>query len=144
MADVCTTSPPIGGSNLQTSPDLAIAALADAQHGVVALRQLIELGLSRKAVEHRLRAGRLHAIYPGVYAVGHTKLTRHGLLMAAVLWAGEPLDPSRRQLVQPDAFLERSLDPVLALDLSGRQQAQRTDRQKQRPQRSETTPHSPH
>ena len=55
--------------------DRAIAELAGRQHGVVARRQLAALGLGRKAIEYRLRAGRLHAVHRGVYAVGHTVLT---------------------------------------------------------------------
>lgn len=89
MADVPTIRAPIGDLDQGTSADLGIAELADRQHGVVALRQLLALGLSRKAVKHRLRLGRLHVIHPGVYAVGHKRLTWQGRLMAAVLWAGD-------------------------------------------------------
>ena len=66
-----------------------IAALARAQHGVVELRQLLELGLSRSAVAYRLRTGRLHRVMPGVLAVGHDLLTSKGRFMAAVLSCGE-------------------------------------------------------
>lgn len=62
--------------------------LADTQHGVVARRQLLELGLSRRAIEHRLMRGRLHLVTSGVYAVGRPQLTRHGRWMAAVLACG--------------------------------------------------------
>jgi very-short-patch-repair endonuclease len=63
--------------------------LAAAQHGVVARAQLVDLGLSRSAIEHRLRTGRLHPVMPGVYAVGRPELTRHGRWMAAVLCCGQ-------------------------------------------------------
>ena len=66
-----------------------IAALARAQHGVVGLRQLLALGLSRSAVAYRLRSGRLHRVMPGVLAVGHDLLTSKGRFMAAVLSCGE-------------------------------------------------------
>jgi predicted transcriptional regulator of viral defense system/very-short-patch-repair endonuclease len=68
--------------------DRLIAALAERHHGVVALRQLLEIGLTRKAIESRLKRGRLHAIHRGVYAVGHRILTPDGWRMAAVLAAG--------------------------------------------------------
>jgi hypothetical protein len=68
--------------------DAEIAALAERQHGVVALRQLVELGLSARAVSHRAARGRLHRIHRGVYAVGHSKLTGYGHWMAAVLACG--------------------------------------------------------
>jgi predicted transcriptional regulator of viral defense system len=66
-------------------PGLLIAELAALQHGVVALQQLLDLGLSARAVSHRVAAGRLHRIHPGVYAVGHARLTLDGRYMAAVL-----------------------------------------------------------
>jgi very-short-patch-repair endonuclease len=67
--------------------DAQIAALAERQHGVVARRQLLALGLSADAIGRRLRAGRLHSIHRGVYAVGHRVVSRHGMWMAAVLVA---------------------------------------------------------
>ncbi len=39
------------------------------------------------AVQHRIARGYLHAVHRGVYAVGHTALTREGWWMAAVLAA---------------------------------------------------------
>src|SRR5947208_10213846 len=63
--------------------------LARSQHGVVARRQLLALGFSDEAIKHRLRKGRLHRVYQGVYAVGRPELTRHGMWMAALLSCGE-------------------------------------------------------
>jgi predicted transcriptional regulator of viral defense system len=63
--------------------------LAVAQHGVIARRQLLELGFSPRAIEHRLAKGRLFPIRRGVYAVGRPDLTRHGRWMAAVLACGD-------------------------------------------------------
>jgi hypothetical protein len=65
-----------------------IGRLAERQHGVVALRQLQLLGLSKSAVSRRARGGRFHRIHRGVYAVGHPKLTGYGHWMAAVLACG--------------------------------------------------------
>jgi very-short-patch-repair endonuclease len=69
--------------------DRAIAQLAANQHGVVSLDQLQALGLSSDAVRQRVRSGRLHRIHRGVYAVGHSRLTKEGRWMAAVLACGE-------------------------------------------------------
>jgi very-short-patch-repair endonuclease len=55
------------------------------QHGVIALFQLLALGYTRRAVEHRVATGRLHPVYRGVYAVGRPGVGRRGRWMAAVL-----------------------------------------------------------
>jgi very-short-patch-repair endonuclease len=68
--------------------DRALASLAQGQHGVVARRQLLELGLSAPAIGRRIRLGRLHRVHTGVYAVGHRVLSREGRWMAAVLLCG--------------------------------------------------------
>jgi very-short-patch-repair endonuclease len=52
---------------------------------VVARRQLVELGLSERAVDHRLTVGRLHPVAQGVYAVGHRCISQPGKWMTAVL-----------------------------------------------------------
>ena len=76
--------------------DALIAGLAARQHGVVALAQLVAFGLSRKSVSRRVRAGRLHRVHQGVYAVGHKRLTQHGRWMAAVLAGGDGARLSHR------------------------------------------------
>jgi very-short-patch-repair endonuclease len=63
-------------------------ALAARQHGVVTRRQLIDLGMSQRALEHRLMIGRLHRIDRGIYAVGRPALSQEGRWMAAVLACG--------------------------------------------------------
>jgi predicted transcriptional regulator of viral defense system len=72
----------------QSRPPQAIAVLAKRQHGVVTYTQLRKLGLSSSAIGRLVDAGRLHRLYRAVYAVGHTALTRHGQLMAALLACG--------------------------------------------------------
>ena len=75
-------------------PSLAsILTLAMHQHGVVTRAQLLDAGLSRQAIEHRLRTDRLHRIHRCVFAVGHPRLTREGRWMTAVRACGE--DPVR-------------------------------------------------
>jgi very-short-patch-repair endonuclease len=62
-------------------------ALAEEQHGVVTRAQLMELGLSKGAVERRLRAGRLRARHGGVYLIGPIESPR-AVEIAAVLAGG--------------------------------------------------------
>lgn len=83
------------GSN-DHSRDRQTWALVRRQHGVVARRQLLELGLGPRRIERRIASGRLHPVWRGVYAVGRPLLDRHGRWMAAVLACG------------PDAVLSHS------------------------------------
>jgi hypothetical protein len=69
--------------------DQAMARLARRQHGVVARRQLLALGMSRGAVAGRLQHGHLHEVLFGVYVVGARRISRKGRWMAAVLATGE-------------------------------------------------------
>lgn len=68
--------------------DRAIAELAEKQHGIVSRTQLLELGLASGAIGRRLRAGRLHPLHRGVYAVGHQVVSLRGRWMAAILACG--------------------------------------------------------
>jgi hypothetical protein len=77
-------------------PDVALARLASAQHGVVASRHLHQLGFDKHAIARMVRSGRLHRLHRGVYAVGHTVLPPSGRLLAAVLAAGEGAVVSHR------------------------------------------------
>ncbi len=62
--------------------------LAQSQHGVVTRAQLMERGLTSKAIAHRIRTGRLHRLWRGVYAVGRPDVGQYGRWMAAVLSCG--------------------------------------------------------
>lgn len=68
--------------------DLVMSELADRQHGVVARRQLLEIGIGHGSIVGRLARGSLHPIHRGVYAVGRSGLDRKGRWMAAVLSGG--------------------------------------------------------
>jgi very-short-patch-repair endonuclease len=65
-----------------------ISSLAARQYGVVARWQLLKMGFEPGAIDRMIAAGYLHPIHRGVYAVGHTSLSRGGRVMAAVLSYG--------------------------------------------------------
>ena len=66
----------------------AIAELAQGQHGVVNLAQMLSCGFSESGVRTLVAAGRLHRIHRGVFALSPAALTREGNLLAAVLACG--------------------------------------------------------
>jgi very-short-patch-repair endonuclease len=72
------------------SPPAAILAeLAARQHSVVSARQLVANGFSRAKIARWVRAGHLHHLHRGVFAVGHPAISREGRYLAAVLAAGD-------------------------------------------------------
>ena len=74
----------------KTQAHFAFLAQAAAQHGVIALHHLRDLGLAPATVRARCAAGQLHRIHHGVYSlVPRELLKREGLYMAAVLACGE-------------------------------------------------------
>jgi hypothetical protein len=62
--------------------------MASAQHGLVARRQLLAMGFGPEAIKSMKRAGWLHVVHRGVYAVGHRPVTANTVRMAAVLACG--------------------------------------------------------
>ena len=61
----------------------AVAKLAGEQHGVISRDRLRKLGIGDSAIEHAIRAGHLHRVFRGVYAVGHLGIGQRGRMRAA-------------------------------------------------------------
>jgi very-short-patch-repair endonuclease len=80
--------PPDAGSATREI-DRAMSELAQRQHGVVARRQLLQLGMRRGAIARRLERGQLHEVLRGVYVFGPRRIGRRGRWMAAILAGGE-------------------------------------------------------
>jgi hypothetical protein len=76
-------------SNFLSTADVRVAVVASRQHGVVTSAQLAEAGIDRFGIHRRVRAGRLHRLHRGVYAVGHRSLSWRGRWLAVVLAAGD-------------------------------------------------------
>jgi hypothetical protein len=70
------------------TPHESVWRLARRQHGVITRAQLLRLGYTRHAIQHRLSTGRLHAIHRGVFVVGRPELDVPGRCLAAVLACG--------------------------------------------------------
>jgi very-short-patch-repair endonuclease len=92
--------------------DRIVAQVAARQHGVVTTAQLLRAGLSRSAITRRVRAGRLHRVYRGVYAVGHPRLSTEGKWMAAVLAGGDGAALSHRSAAELWRLLELADGPT--------------------------------
>jgi very-short-patch-repair endonuclease len=63
--------------------DAAVAAMAAEAEGVLDDDELRSCGLDASAISRRARAGRLHRLYEGVYAVGHPNVSLKGRFVAA-------------------------------------------------------------
>jgi hypothetical protein len=122
MASAFEVKPDSGAERRTRGIDTAIAALAARQHGVVSRRQLAALGISRRAIGHRLENGRLHPLHRGVYAVGHRVLPQNAAYMAATLvadhavlshrsaaalWGIRPTERERTEITVPRALRSR-------------------------------------
>lgn len=92
--------------------DRLVAEVAERQHGVISSRQLEEAGLSRSSVLERRRAGRLHHLHRGVYAVGHQAPSDERRWMAAVLALGDGAVLSHRSAAVLWELLPRQAGPV--------------------------------
>ena len=79
----------MGSPHATATPDAVIAQTAFKQHGVVTFEQLRDAGLGAGAINLRVRNGRLHRLHRGVFVVGHSRISREGRWLAAVLALAE-------------------------------------------------------
>ncbi len=76
------------GVSSQAAVDRAIARVAAKQNGNITRSQLLELGVDDKAIAYRVKVGRLHRVFRGVYSVGRRPVTPQEWAGAAVLACG--------------------------------------------------------
>jgi Transcriptional regulator, AbiEi antitoxin/Protein of unknown function (DUF559) len=100
------------GSQLRSGLEREVSKLATHQHGVVARRQLLNLGLTPRMIQRRIDAGRLHCLHRGVYAYGHQRLTQKGRWMAAVLASGDGAALSHRSAAALWGFARSHRGPL--------------------------------
>lgn len=110
--------------------DAAAWALSSRQHGIVTRRQLLGLGFSRRAIEHRLGNGRLHPMGSpgqGVYVVGRPEATPKGRWMAAVLVCGPGAALSHRSAASLWGFGKEPAGGPVDVSVRGRFESRRAD-----------------
>lgn len=89
--------------------------LAQSQHGVLTRGQLIERGLTPKAIAHRIKTGRLHPLRRGIYAVGRPDVDQHGRWKAAVLSCGSAALLSHRSAAVLWGLVDASLEDEIEI-----------------------------
>lgn len=70
-------------------PGRPVWTLARRQNGVITRSQLLNLGVTRSGIAHRIRTGRLHCLHRGVFAVRTPEVSQLGRWAAAVLACGK-------------------------------------------------------
>lgn len=109
-------------------PDLeAISRLASQQHGVVARWQAMHLGYSRGWIDSAVTRQLLHPIADGVYALGHTGLSRRGVAIGALLWAGAGSALSHESAARTWRLVAESTDGPIHVSLGRRRGLASTD-----------------
>lgn len=68
---------------------MAVARIAERQHGVVSRDQLRGVGLTEAAIKQGIAAGRLYPLFRSAFAVGHPRGDRNSRLIAATLACGD-------------------------------------------------------
>ncbi len=110
-----------GGTENGSAREQALARLATSQHGVVALWQLATLGFGIRAVERRIRDGRLNQLHRNVYAVGHRRSTRRSFWWAGILAYGDESLLSHRSAAALWGLSRQRAGPIDVTAPMGRQ-----------------------
>lgn len=88
MSRECRIDLNSSGGSVTRETERCVAQLADRHHGVVARFHLVDAGLTRAEIDHRVARGSLIPLHRGVYAVGHRALSVRGRWIAAVFAGG--------------------------------------------------------
>jgi hypothetical protein len=98
-----------------------VRRLAEGQEGVVSRTQLTNCGLSGGDISRWISQGRIIRILPGVYALGHTRITWRGRVFAALLYGGPGSALSYDTAAYLWGCLESPDDQVHVSSATGRQ-----------------------
>jgi predicted transcriptional regulator of viral defense system len=102
----------LSNNSTQIWIDWWIARIATRQHGVIARRQLLGIGLTAGEITYRIKVGRLHRLHRGVYSVGHESVSVAGRRMAAVLACGPSAFLSHRTAGGMWALIDPPSGPI--------------------------------
>ena len=102
--------------------DRRVVAHAADRHGLITLAALRAFGIGPKAVEYRVKAGRLFPVHRGVYVVGRPDLTLEGRFLAAVLAVGETATLTALSATVHWAFLSAEHAEGRPVDISCKRQ----------------------
>lgn len=83
-------------TGMQHGGDVAASRIAARQKTLLTTAQLVACGLNDDAVTYRLKTGRLHVVFRGVYSMGCGELPPLALELAALLACGERTFVSHR------------------------------------------------
>jgi predicted transcriptional regulator of viral defense system len=86
----------------------AIAAIAGRQDNVITREQLLEAGLGRGAIAHRVQAGAMQRMHRGVYLIGPAPPTPMARARAAALSCGHGAIVSHRSAAELDGTLSET------------------------------------
>jgi very-short-patch-repair endonuclease len=86
---------------------VSAAQIAARQHGRITTSQLRDCGIGKSGIEKGIRAGRLHRVHVGVFALGHVAPSRESNWHAAVLACGPQAALSVRCAANAFAFHDR-------------------------------------
>jgi len=100
--------------------DESVRRLAGRHRGYVTRAQLLDLGLGRRLIAHRLHTGRLIRVHYGVYAVGHEPASAVDRAYAALLACGPGALLSHASAAALWGVFERWWEPFEAMVPTGR------------------------
>jgi Protein of unknown function (DUF559) len=107
--------------------DEIIGDLAGTQHGIVARSQLLDLGVSARVIDRRVRSAFLRPLFPGAraaYAVGHKALPLPARATAAVITTGPGSVASHWTALALRGLLDKPR-PLLHVTYPGRRRPRR-------------------
>jgi very-short-patch-repair endonuclease len=102
-----------------------VASLAARQHGLVTRESMRHLGVTDDRIDSWVRAGRVHRVFRGVYAVGTVELSAGARIHAAVLACGPGAIASHRSAAYLLGMGERA--PVVVDLIAPGQRGRRID-----------------